>query len=150
MDLKELEPYIVIPVADAKVQDHADHALRIMEGEIEPGVRALWCEDEASVLAFLFDGRFTEKKARAWVKEAEEKGVNLELITSDSDRLDGLMTLLKPFLPSAIFDAALKLLGKEPIALIWEETENEIRHQVRDPDDFRPDTFRSKTLKGGR
>jgi len=29
MDLKELEPYIVIPVADARVQDHADHALGV-------------------------------------------------------------------------------------------------------------------------
>lgn len=158
MNLKELDPYIVIPVTDAKVQDHADHALRIMEGEIEPGVRALWCDDEASVLAFLFDGRFTEEKARAWVEEAEENGVNLELAALESpgfseddappDRLDGLMVLLKPFLPPAIFDTALGLLGKEPIALIWEETENQIRYRVRDPDDFRPGTWKTRKLKG--
>ena len=29
----------------------------------------------------------------------------------------------------------------------WEETENEIRHRVRDPDDFQPDSFRTITLK---
>jgi len=29
----------------------------------------------------------------------------------------------------------------------WEETENEIRHRVRDPEDFQPDSFRTITLK---
>jgi len=31
---------------------------------------------------------------------------------------------------------------------IWEETKNEIRFRVRDPEDFRPDTFRRKKLEG--
>jgi glucosamine 6-phosphate synthetase-like amidotransferase/phosphosugar isomerase protein len=30
---------------------------------------------------------------------------------------------------------------------VWEETENEIRHQVRDPDDFQADSFRRITIK---
>ena len=32
----------------------------------------------------------------------------------------------------------------------WEETENEIRHRVRDPGDFRPNSFRRMTLKQDR
>jgi HK97 family phage prohead protease len=31
----------------------------------------------------------------------------------------------------------------------WEETPNEIRHRLRDPDDFRADTFRYKEIQGG-
>lgn len=31
---------------------------------------------------------------------------------------------------------------------IWEETENEIRYRVRDPEQFEPDSFRRKTLDG--
>ena len=31
---------------------------------------------------------------------------------------------------------------------IWEETENEIRYRVLDPDRFEPDSFRRKTLEG--
>jgi len=32
----------------------------------------------------------------------------------------------------------------------WEQTENEIRHQVRDPADFQTDSFKTITLKGNR
>jgi len=31
---------------------------------------------------------------------------------------------------------------------VWEETVTEIRYRVRDPEDFRPDTFRRKALEG--
>ena len=31
----------------------------------------------------------------------------------------------------------------------WEETPNEIRHRLRDPNDFRADTFRYKEIQGG-
>jgi hypothetical protein len=33
-------------------------------------------------------------------------------------------------------------------AAVWEETDNEIRFRVQDPDDFLPDSFRTKQLEG--
>jgi hypothetical protein len=33
-----------------------------------------------------------------------------------------------------------------PLTAVWEETENQIRHRVRDPEDFRSGTFRTKKL----
>ncbi len=40
------------------------------------------------------------------------------------------------------YNEVLKLIA------IWDQTETEIRHRVRDPKDFRSDTFRSKELEG--
>ncbi|MGQ9671441.1 MAG: hypothetical protein ACUVWY_14970, partial [Desulfosoma sp.] len=31
---------------------------------------------------------------------------------------------------------------------VWEATENEIRYRVRNPDEFKPDSFRRKPLQG--
>jgi len=40
------------------------------------------------------------------------------------------------------------LILAESVLAIWDETENQIRFRLRDPDDFRPDTFRTKKLSG--
>ena len=39
-------------------------------------------------------------------------------------------------------------LFAEQVVAIWEETENEVRYRVRNPDHFRKDTFRTKQIKG--
>ena len=33
-----------------------------------------------------------------------------------------------------------------PLTAVWEETDNQIRHRLRPPEDFRPDTLRTKNL----
>ena len=47
----------------------------------------------------------------------------------------------------SILDAIKEGENMETIEKIWEETENEIRHSVRDPKDFQQDSFRRITLK---
>ena len=43
---------------------------------------------------------------------------------------------------------AAQAAGAMTSRAIWEETENEIRYRVRDPDEFEPDSFRRKKLEG--
>jgi len=35
-----------------------------------------------------------------------------------------------------------------PLRFVWEETENQIRHRIRDPEDFKPDSFRTLPMQG--
>lgn len=42
----------------------------------------------------------------------------------------------------------VKLSNVDDIELIWEETENQIRHSVKDPGDFEDGSFRTITLQG--
>jgi len=261
------EKYIVVPVAGVRLESYADKELRELDEEFDTGVKALWCEDDQTIVAFLFNpGRFNEAEAQAWVDAVEEEGVNLDIAVALAVKdaspayFRKLVELLRKMVPADLFSKAVKVArahagGKaspkpkpendednegddeesptpvgasledesfedisrrlreaiskqfgepklgpsyetggpwlsqvyrdycivewrgdtfkvpysfdeddnivlgEPekakqvyvaaaLALIWEETENEIRFRVRDPDDFRSDTFRRKKVSG--
>ena len=63
--------------------------------------------------------------------------------------LGGLALTNNPFfveLPAAAERLADGSVFYTPLTAVWEETENQIRHRVREPGDFRPDTFRTVKL----
>jgi hypothetical protein len=82
MDLETLErTYYVVAAAGAKtLEAYQDGDLRVLDEELETGVKALFSNEHESIVAFLFaKGHFTDEAAQAWVKAAEKEGINLSI-----------------------------------------------------------------------
>jgi len=80
MDVEKLkELYIVILAKGVSGLEGYD-TLRLLDNELEAGVKALYDDDGETIVAFCFSrGSYTEDEAREWVATAEKSGVNLSL-----------------------------------------------------------------------
>jgi len=118
------EQFIVVPVKGVDLAAYADRDdLRELDGEFGAGVKALWVEDEQSIVAFLFSpGLFDQEKAEAWMRAVEAEGVNLDVraALSLSGVTDGqappdfwqkLLEVLRRSVPAALFQKAVAYAG---------------------------------------
>lgn len=117
MDFEKLrQKYIVVPLEGIKLDDYAEKDVRELEQDFDTGVKALWCEEEETLLAFLFvSGTFTQEKAEEWVAAVEEEGVNLDVAAalSAGDASPAyfrkLLELLRKLLPEKLYSQAVKV-----------------------------------------
>jgi hypothetical protein len=73
--------WLVVPADGFKLDTIAQRDdLRVLDEEFDTGVKALFADNDDTIVAFLFSpGRFDEAKARAWVEAVEAEGVNMTL-----------------------------------------------------------------------
>jgi len=76
MDISKLEQqYLIVRVNGARDLE-AIESLRLLDNELETGIKALYDDDAASIVAFLFSkAKFDEESAQAWIDKAREAGI---------------------------------------------------------------------------
>jgi len=96
MDLENLNNlYIIIAAKGVPNLESYDGDLRLLDNDLDLGVKALYDNEKESIVAFLFQrGSYTKEKAQAWVASVEKDGVNLAVEAGASSKQS--MTFLLP------------------------------------------------------
>jgi len=80
VDLDNLDRYIVVPLTRKGLSSYDD--LRELEADFGAGVYALWSDDAASLVAFVFDEvAWKREDAIQWVKDAKTAGAKAATAT---------------------------------------------------------------------
>jgi hypothetical protein len=107
--------YIVIAAKGAKSLESYDlDDLRVMDEELDQGVKAVYSDESEGIVAFLFlKGVFAEEEAEAWMEAAEKEGINLGVPRGRGKRF--LMASARPLvaaLPDVDFGTIYVLIGE--------------------------------------
>lgn len=81
MDFESLNNlYIIIAAKGVSNVEGYDGDLRLLDNDLDRGVKALYDNEEETIIAFLFQrGSYTEEKAQEWVTAVEKEGINLTI-----------------------------------------------------------------------
>lgn len=81
MDFESLNNlYIIVAAKGVSNVESYDGDLRLLDNDLDRGVKALYDNEEESIVAFLFQrGSYTEEKAQEWVAAVEKDGINLTI-----------------------------------------------------------------------
>ena len=89
MDYEQLSNlYIIIPAKGVSDVEGYDGDVRVLDNELDTGVKALYDDEAESIIAFLFSRRaYTDETARAWMAEVNEESVNLAIRAAVEDQI---------------------------------------------------------------
>jgi hypothetical protein len=82
-----------------------DGDLRLLDNDLDRGVKALYDNEQETIIAFLFQrGAYTEEKAREWVTAVEKEGINLTIKANVSGQPSSTFLLPGQALEMAVED----------------------------------------------
>jgi len=106
MDFESLNNlYIIVAAKGVSNVESYDGDLRLLDNDLDRGVKALYDNEKESIVAFLFQrGSYTEEKAQEWVAAVEKDGINLTIKANVSGQPSSTFLLPGEVVETAVED----------------------------------------------